>query len=240
MKRILSVLLFINILISFNTSAATINWVDFSSWTTGALSGEGFSSLDGLTLDANFSNTFGMRSGYPSSGSNTLDDPMWPFENNDVPFVRVISSTSTSLSTVLTYDFTSEGGLPAGGSLGIIDMEGANSSVKITGFQDGLEVGVNWDFVNYELVGSDGPAPDWDSLTNTLSGNLTGGWANISNFAFLVSDTPIDTLVLEINGHRSDAIGFAVSASPVPAPATAWMFLCGLAISVWVSKYKRR
>ena len=66
-------------------NASVINWVDFSTYTPGALSGTGFSSEDGLVVDVEFLNATGFNSGSPESGVAVIDDPTWPFDGPPPP-----------------------------------------------------------------------------------------------------------------------------------------------------------
>jgi hypothetical protein len=196
----------------------TIDWVDFSSYPTGSLSAGPFQSTGGeLVLDVEFANTVNMRSGNPGSGTAVIDDPSWPFDNDDVSLVSAISAPGTTLTSDLRFDFTNFGGLPEGGSIGIIDLELAGSSVTLRGFAGGNQVSVNWELAFYQVQGANVPPPIWDPVTATLTG-AGEGFPTTNNFAFLVSDVQLDSVELGITGENGDGIGFAASADTVPIP----------------------
>ena len=120
------------------TYGSEISWVDFSSWPAESTSRTALSSSTGLALDAEFAGTMNMRSGVPVGVTQTVADALWPFSNSDFPGVSVISVSPFVLSTTLTFDFTSSGGLPAGGSIAVVDLESIGSSVQLTGFKSGV------------------------------------------------------------------------------------------------------
>lgn len=231
-------------------NAATINWVDFSTWEAGTHdggTGNPFSSSDGLTVDPLFTDTAGtIRPTYPKYLATTLDDGSWPFTNDLVPSVVTIGTIEGgNFATTLTMDFTNMGGLPIGGSVGIIDLELEGSSVTLTGYQfDGFvynPVAVDWTPAFYQTTGVDVDPPMWDDATDTASGNANSFHPLINNFLFLVTDTQIDRLELAIVSEaqpgaspdpRSDGIAFAVSRQTVPSvpePVTLLLMGSGLA-----------
>ena len=210
--------------------ASVINWVDFTTYTPGAGSSSGLQSADGLELTASFSTLANMRAGFPQNVNVTIDDPRWPFSNNTATTLGILSSTTNQLTTVLTLDFTNPGGLAAGGSIAVVDLELVGSSVQFQGLQNGIEVDVNWDFAFYQTDDVNVAPPIWDASTNTLRGS-GDAFPTINNFAFLVSDTQIDSLVLRMNIEPQEGLQIGVSqatvpSSPVPEPS---------AILTWLS-----
>lgn len=216
--------------------AATIDWVDFSPWVEGALSATGLTNNqpapDDLVLDATFTGGDFNNSPLatmPRSAEVTLNDPAWPFSNDEIPAVVIRNSTQT-LSTTLTLDFTNVGGLPAGGSIAVIDLEDPTSTVQLIGYQGGIAVAVNWMPSFYQTAGLTSPDPTWNPATNTLSGNIPIATAPIqlNNFAFLVSDIQLDSLDLIISQAATDGVAYAVSRQTVPqVPVPATLLLLG-------------
>ena len=168
MGQLLRIITFGFLLSSMSASAETISWVDFSSWSAGASSGSGFESSSGIIVDAAYVNTSGMRSGRPRSGMVIVDDNNWPFYNNDIPVLSSVSASSRTLVTDLTLTFSNQGGLPPGGSIGILDLERTGSFVKLTGFRNGASVDVNWTVAYFQTEGVNASQPIWDSLTLSL------------------------------------------------------------------------
>jgi hypothetical protein len=175
---------------------------------------------DALELSVTFTNTHYMRSVYPVGSSMDIDDPVWPFGNVTVSYLVVISQPLHILTTRLTFEFTNPGGLPAGGSIAIIDLEDWDSSVSLTGFKDGSEVGVSWDVSYYQTAEEYAPDASWNTLTNTLSGSIAieDAPSTRNNFTFLVSDVPLDSVVMQVVAQNGDGIGFALSGTSVPNP----------------------
>ncbi len=230
-----------------SVSAEEIHWVDFSGWPVESLSETNLSSTSGLTLDATFSNTSNMRGGKPESRVAVIDDPAWPFDNNDVSNLTVLSQQGTTLTTTLTFEFTSTGGLPSGGSIAIIDFEFTGSSVKLTGLQNGQPVPVNWQVAFYQTDGVDVTPPVWDPVTSTLVGSGQGH-STTNNFAFLVIDTQLDAVVLDITAEDGDGVQFAVAAESVPPPiavptVSEWgmisFFILLVGSALWVIRHKQ-
>lgn len=204
-------------LFAAETRADQISWVDFSSWHTGSLTQSGLTDSQSLIMDATFSNMVNLRSNGPTSGTGVIDDSAWPFSNNEVSCVGVIAQlgSSSPLTGELLFSFTSSGGLPAGGSIGIFDLENTSSSVRLTGFQGGSEVDVNWTYAPYNTNDADAPDAIWNSSTNTLTG-AGGQISTMNNFSFLVSDLQLDSVRMAITAAPGDGISFAVSGATVP------------------------
>ena len=226
-------IIFIGFAVSSASHSAPIQWVDFSGYPTGTLSQSGLSSSDGLEITAPFSNDTNIRATTPDGFAVLLDDPAWPFDNSDLSTLFVIGNGT--INTDLTFDFTSAGGLPSGGSLAIVDLERLGSSVTLAGFVNGFEVPVNWSAAFYQTAGVNVDPPIWNPSTNTLSGSGEIV-STTNNFAFLITGIQLDAVVFDINAPAGDGITFGVSTtsvppSQVPAPSPiALFFIAFLAI----------
>jgi len=216
--RCRALLVLICIALGSHSEALGISWIEFSEYVPGALSQSGLQSIDGLELDVTFSNTQHMHSGLPAGDSVDIDDPAWPFANRAVSYLLVQSQSPYTLETTLSFAFTSPGGLPAGGSIGIVDLEFTSSSVRFIGYRDGLEVDVDWSVSFYQTDGVDVPDAIWDPATNTLRGSSSSGYPTENNFSFLVSDAELDSVVMLVTAANGDGIGFATSSTTVPNP----------------------
>lgn len=205
-----------------SASSATVDWVSFAGYTPLSLSQGGFTSTDGLVVDVAFSNVTGFAASAPVALTANLDDPAWPFTNNDVPLLVVTGPGGGSdINTQMILSFSNAGGLPAGGSLAIADLEAAGTSVTISGFANGLPVAVNWLLVNYEVTGSNVPFPTWNAATGVLSAPGVEGFAGVNSFVFLTSDMRLDEIRLAIFGTGGDGVAVGVtstSVAVVPAP----------------------
>jgi hypothetical protein len=212
--------------------AVTIDWVDFSSYTSGSASQAPFTSSDGLSLAVSFSDLTNFAAAYPGPAEAVVSDPLWPFENSSVSSLIAFGDVAP-ISTTLTFAFDNEGGLPVGGSVAIADLEEINSSVAIVGLVDGVPVPVSWSLAFYSVAGDNSTPPIWDPSTNTLfgAGGLT--FPTLNSFAFFTSDTELDELQFIIRGAGGDGIGFAVSADTVPpraVPESGTLGLIGLGL----------
>lgn len=207
--------------------AATVDWVDFSTYATGASSQGGFTSSDGLSVSASFSNLTNFSATSPAPLVAIIDDPLWPFENASVSMLTAYGS-SADIATQLTLAFDSSGGLPAGGSVAIVDLEFSTSSVALIGLVNGSTVPVTWGFASYQVEGGNVLPPVWNPVTNTLTGPGGTVLPTVNNFVFLTTSVALDEIRFVIQGGAGDGIGFAVAAdtvpAPVPVPGTAVLF----------------
>lgn len=213
--------------------AATVDWVSFSGYTPLSLSQGGFTSPDGLVVDVAFSNVTGFAASAPVALTAILDDPAWPFTNTDVPLLVVTGPGGGSdISTQMILSFSNPGGLPAGGSVAIADLETAGTSVTISGFANDAPVAVNWALANYEVTGSNVPFPTWNPATGVLSAPGVPGFGGLNSFAFLTSDVALDEIRLAIFGAGGDGIAVGVTSSAVavvPGPPALLLLATGLA-----------
>jgi hypothetical protein len=91
--------------------------VEFSLYVTGAQSQSGFTSADGLKVDASYSNLTSFDTRFPTAAlTGTINDASWPFQNVVIPSALGQTSNTSRYQTTLTFTFTSAGGLPAGGA----------------------------------------------------------------------------------------------------------------------------
>ena len=198
--------------------ADSISWVD---WTDGGES-EGEHLVNGTAADLTVAASFTARSSPTwGSGTGTIGDPNWGFDETSLPFWAV---GGAGYSAVGTFDFTNEGGLQAGGSLAIVDLEnrfGQVNTVGVKGYQwDGSayqEVAVQWTYSYFYLQDPNAGTPTWDPATATLTGGEF--LPSASSFAMLTSDRRLDRIVLDIDS--SDPVGFAFTQSNVAAGANA-------------------
>jgi hypothetical protein len=214
--------------------AATIGWVDFSGYVVGAQSQCGLSSTSGLQVCASFSNVTNfnsIESPSPAPGTATIADASWPYQNLDVSdlvIVPAFPSGQNPISTQLTLQFTNPGGLAAGGSVAVMDLEfGFANSVGITGLSGGAPVPVNWTFASYSVQGTNVAPPLWAPQVQTLFGpsdfSNPAGFPN--NFALLTSDRQLDEVVFTIAVTE----GLAFGVGQVPEPGTLLLLGMGLA-----------
>ena len=124
------------------TNGSEMSWVDFSPWNAGSLSQSGLSASNGVVLNCSFGPVSNMETGFPRARDFAIGDPAWPFSNTNITSLMVIGRSPYRLTTTLTMDFTSSGGFPAGGSIGIADLEDPSSMVTLTGMSNGSTVGV--------------------------------------------------------------------------------------------------
>ncbi|MGI9592564.1 MAG: hypothetical protein ACR2P8_14430 [Myxococcota bacterium] len=200
--------------------AQDINWVEFPTWSTGDTSGSGTSTE--LAVDAAFSNIVGpLFPGTPAYDTSTeITNPDWPFSTTQVPLL-VIRGTGT-LSYSHTFDYTNAGGLPAGGSVVVTDLEDPGSTVTLVGLVGGMEVPVSWQVGFIEASGLPAQFPTWNPATATLTGATTVHEPR-TNLAFLVSDQQLDAVRFDVVATNADGIGYNSAAqtviSSVPVPA---------------------
>jgi hypothetical protein len=206
-------------LLTVAVHAEEISWVDFSLWPAGSLSYSGLSDTNGLTLDCVFSPVSNMRTGRPVSSSGVIDDSRWPFSNNSMSTLSFISRQGTTLTTTLRIDFTSVGGLPTGGSIGIGDLELKSSAVTVIGISNEVPVAVDWAISFYQTEGVQSPPPVWDAEAKTLRGNTLPEEVHptFNNAAFLISDSPLESVIMEITLEDGDGINISISGDTVPS-----------------------
>jgi hypothetical protein len=222
------------VLLSQSALAAGIEWVSFAGYQPLSLTGSGLTSPDGLVADVAFSNVTGFASIAPAAITATLDDPAWPFANLSVPVLVVTGpGNGPDISTVLTLTLTNPDGLPAGGSLAVLDLETAGSTVAVQGLRNGNPVAVAWTVTQYDVQGSNVPAATWNALTNTLAAPGVTGFGGLNSFSFLTSNVPVDEIRLTIFGAGGDGIGVgvtrtAIAAAVVPAPPALWLLVTGV------------
>ncbi len=222
--------------------AETIGWVDFSSYVVGAQSQSGLSSPSGLQVDASYSNLDNFNTvEVPSPGpfTATIADLSWPFQNVIVPGLfdaPEFLGSGPPILTQLTFQFTNPGGLAAGGSIAVMDLEDFSAFVTISGLSGGVAVPVSWNFASYSVLGNNVEPPIWDPQTQTLSG--PGGFSNPAgfpnNFALLTSDRQLDEVVLTISVN--EGVGFGVA--QVPEPGTGLLVTTG-ALGLAASRRRR-
>lgn len=198
-----------------------------------------------IKTDVSITNATNLRTDFPQPSTVTLDDPGWAFGNDSLPALVTISEDPSSFSGNLLFEFTSAGGLPVGGSLGIIDLERVGSSVRLTGLQGEEAVDVDWQVAFFQTAGIDSEQPVWDLATNTLSGSIAGSWpSEFNNFAFLITNVQLDSLLMEVISMPGDGIAYAISGSSVaplqevPAPTTVPLITAGIAL-IWFGKRNR-
>ncbi len=208
------------LIVAGSAHAQTIDWVDFSAYPAGAANQAGLMSADGLEISADFSTLTNIRPGWPVGTVTEVDDPTWPFADNQISGLGLISDFGATLVTTLSLEFTGPGGLPAGGSIGIFDLEDPSSTVRMTGLVDGEEVEPVWAVSFYQTLGIQAPPPVWDPSTATLSGTIPIGMApgTVNNFAFMTVDRQLDALEIEVAFVDGDGVRFAVAGASVPAP----------------------
>lgn len=213
--------------------AGNISWVQ---WSDGGTTGSGASTrynisgtdaTSGLAVGGSFT-----RKGNGNWYQNTanITDTDWNYANKTVTFWQTYNS-ATGFSSAATFTFTNTGGLAAGGSLAILDLERTGNSIGVTGYQwngsSYSQVAVNWAFSQFTInVAS--AQPLWDAATNTLSGNALTYPGGIDNFAMLTSNVRLDRIDLSINLPYADGIGIGftqanIAADTVPAPGVLGM-----------------
>ena len=212
--------------------AETIGWVDFSGYVVGAQSQCGLSSTSGLHVCASYSNLNNFNTvEVPSPGpfATAIADLSWPFQNVGVSGLfnaPQFLGGGPPISTQLTFQFTNAGGLAAGGSIAVMDLEDPGATVMIAGLAGGAPVPVTWSFASYSVQGNNVAPPIWNPLTQTLSGPAPflnpAGFPN--NFALLTSDRQLDAVVLTI--AVNEGVGFGVA--QVPEPGAGLLVLSGL------------
>lgn len=199
--------------------AETIDWVTWTPSTSPGTTSTGAGSS--LTVNANWTVrtniTFANR-------SINLTDPTWPFSNQNVGHMW-LSQAGTVLYNNVTIDFTSPGGLAAGGSIGFVDIDNTQTYFTITAYLyngvEYVETAVDWSYATYKNVSSN-PVASWNPTTNTIKGE--GGGSDV--FSFLTSNVRIDRIVL--NGRTvDDGWGFAASSTSVPEPSVIALSLLG-------------
>lgn len=220
-KKTSLLLLILTLLTSAPAAAQSINWVTFPTWIDESLTGTGTSAdLDVAATFTLLSGTFDERPVYrPESAS--INDPIWPYTNTTVPALSAIGVNGGLISYEVRFDYTNTGGLPAGGSIVVIDLEAGMSIVEIQGLVSGAVVPVQWDVSFLEVNGNNAEFPLWDPGTATLSGNDDVD-TSTRNLVFLSSDRALDAVEFAVSGPR-DGIDFGTAAQTVtlaaPAPA---------------------
>ena len=225
-------------------AAATIDWVN---WTDGGGTGSYLinGTGSGLNVTGSFTaKTTGSGSNWFNNSSVNISDGDWPYSNTNLSFWQAYKSGA--YNTTATFDFTNTGGLAAGGSLAMIDVENAPSSIAVRGYQwTGSSyqlVSVNWAY-NVFTINPSSLQAVWNSSTNTLTGaggTLVGG---IDTFSMLTSDTRLDRIELTISmAGDGFGIGFTsaninAATNGVPLPGAAGVAACGL---IGLARRRRR
>lgn len=225
--------------VASSAPGSTIEWV---SWTddggTGPYDISGTAAGSGLAVDGSFTSR---ANSTWQQGNVTITDPAWAFANNQLTAWE-INSTSGRYQATGTFDFTNPGGLAAGGSLAILDIEQADSTVGVTGYQwngsSYVAVAVNWVY-SYFTTDVGATPPVWNGTTNVLTGGgvQVGGW---SMFSMLTSDVRLDRIVFEFDVRQGDGFGLAFTqadVSAVPGAGLAGLAAVGLA---GLSRRRRR
>jgi hypothetical protein len=201
--------------VAADAGAQAIGWVDFSSYVVGAQSQCGLVSPSGLEVCASFSNVDnfnGVELPSPSPTTATIADPSWPFENVDASglvIVPAFPSDSHPISTQLSLQFTNPGGLAAGGSIAVMDLEfGFANVVTIAGSSGGAPVPVTWTFASYSVEGNNVFPPLWIPPHTLLGpGDFSNPADFPNNFAVLTTDRQLDEVVLTISVTEGLAFG---------------------------------
>jgi len=214
--------------------ATTIDWVQWSSGGTGSnvINGTG----SGLTVTGTFtSEPTGFNFWRPRA--TNISDAAWPYSNTNVEYWEIAQSGSDYIATA-TFDFSNTGGLAAGGSIALIDVENPGSSIQVEGYR--------WNGSSYDLVAVDwadntytlNPASSqaiWNASTNTLTG-AGGQVGGVDTFSMLTSNEQLDRIVLSFDVAGDDGIGIAftssnidAAANPVPGAGLAGLATAGLA-----------
>jgi len=223
-------------------TASTIEWVG---WTdtggTGPYTVSGSAPTSGLTVAASY--TAKAANGWQEDTGIAITDSSWTFTPNTMTAWNIYQSGSNYAATG-TFDFTNTGGLAAGGSLGILDVEDLTSTIGVKGYQwNGSsydEVTVNWSY-SYYTIQSTATAPVWNGTTNVLTGGgeRVGGY---SMFSMLTSDVRLDRIVLDMNLNTGDGFGIGFTQTNIAAGAVPGAGLAGLATIglAGVSRRRRR
>lgn len=112
-------------------SGSTIDWVN---WTDGGGSGPYLinGTGSGLSVSGSFTaKTSGSGSNWFNNSSVNITDVDWPYSNTNLSFWQAYQTGT--YNTTATFDFTNTGGLAAGGSLALIDVEAGASSLQVRG-----------------------------------------------------------------------------------------------------------
>lgn len=218
---------------AFGAYGSSISWV---SWTDGGGTGPYLinGSGSGLTVTGSFgAKATGTGSNWYQNTAN-ITDVDWPYADTTVTFWQVYKSTA--YSTTATFDFSNVGGLAAGGSLSLLDLERSTNSIAVSGYQwDGSAyqlVAVNWAFNNFTINPASSQAV-WNSGTNTLTGGGGTVIGGIDTFSMLTSDVRLDRIVLTLSIPTGDGIGIGftqanIAAALVPLPGAAGFAALGL------------
>lgn len=200
--------------------ATTIDWVQ---WTNdSSVSGPGAvlnGTGSGLTVTGTF--THKPTAGWQSATA-TISDSDWPYSNTSVEYWAFVQQ---NLSTTATYDFSNTGGLAAGGSLALIDVEHGNTSIQVRGYRETApgtytEVAVTWAYNVFTITPTSSQAI-WNSSTNTLSGAGGVYQGGVDTFSMLTSDTQLDRVVLTIFTTADDGMGIAFTQGNIDAAVNA-------------------
>ena len=221
-------------------TASTIEWVGWGTpGGTGPYTVSGSAPTSGLTVDASY--TAQAANDWQNDTGIAITDSSWTFTPNTMTAWNIYQSGSNYAATG-TFNFTNTGGLAAGGSLAILDVEDLTSTVGVKGFQwngsSYQEVTVNWSY-SYYTIQSDATAPIWNGTTNVLTGGGQGV-AGYSMFSMLTSDVQLDRIVLDINLDAGDGIGIGFTQTNIAAGAVPGAGLVGLATVGLAGTTRRR
>jgi hypothetical protein len=192
-----------------------ISWVNgFVSSGSGPFDVSGGDSQSGLAVAASFSSR---TVATWSQGAAVIPGADWPFTGDrSTTFWQMYQETA--FSSTATVDFVNSGGLPAGGSVSIADLESTGSSITIAGFvwsgSGYQQVDVAWELNNFELNPASAQ-PNWNSVTKTLTGGGGPAFSGIDTFAILTSSARLDRLVLTIDLVAGDGIGIGFTETDV-------------------------
>ena len=222
--------------------AATIDWVQ---WTDGGgtapggiINGTG----SGLTVTGTF--THKPTAGWQSATA-TISDSAWPYTNTDVDYWAFVQQ---NLSTTAIFDFSNSGGLAAGGSLALIDVEHGNTSIQVKGYRETspgsgsyAEVAVTWAY-NVFTISPGSSQAIWNASTNTLTGAGGSYLGGVDTFSMLTSDTQLDRVELTIFTTADDGMGVAFTSGNIDAAVNAvpGAGLAGLATAGLAGTTRRR
>jgi len=215
-------------------TASTIDWVTWNPSDSNVING----TSSALAVTGNFT---AKGNDTWAQANVTITDPTWTFANNQITPWQIRNTGSAYVATG-DFDFTNTGGLAAGGSLAILDLEEPDATVGVTGYQwNGSSynvVAVNWSY-SYFTTDVGATPPVWNGTTNVLTGGgqAVGGW---SMFSMLTSDVRLDRITFAFNVTAGDGFGIAftqANVAAVPGAGIAGLATLGLA---GISRRRRR